>query len=420
MEAVESSNATTGQKDLAQQEILKIKQETADNAGSSRGRQSGSKTVTEPGRGIRTKTEGGRRNMVHSINRTLSEAAAVHAGQGKPISGSTSLNSQPVPPVPQVYDKFVQPFALPPPSSPVPSPLPPAPRKSSQADPIALVASPSAPVKPHVFPRESLPPSASASTHSLPPANTSAFTASTPLSTFGRSSSQLPDRRLTSMAPFPSSKLDSNPVPPNRTSASPHPFPSRRSTSEDSQGSHLGSMSIAEMLNGTSKDGSEGIERTRLGSFPEESSFRRGTAGSDSEDSDEIVLVSTSTHISPPRKKQRLSSSPPTRSKYSASPHPIRSQLSPRRSLSVEMEVDRSRESSESSELSTVDTIERKSSESTAADEDGDEVMSDGFEEEISEVKKGKRRASSIERRGNRECLEFVSQDSIRRVLTGF
>jgi len=84
------------------------------------------------------------------------------------------------------------------------------------------------------------------------------------------------------------------------------------------------------------------------------------------------------------------------------------------------MEVDRSRESSESSELSTVDTIERKSSESTAADEDGDEVMSDGFEEEISEVKKGKRRASSIERRGNRECLEFVSQDSISRVLTGF
>ena len=83
------------------------------------------------------------------------------------------------------------------------------------------------------------------------------------------------------------------------------------------------------------------------------------------------------------------------------------------------MEVDRSRESSESSELSTVDTIERKSSESTAADEDGDEIMSDGFEE-ASEVKKGKRRANSIERGGNREYLEFVSQDSIRRVLTGF
>lgn len=69
------------------------------------------------------------------------------------------------------------------------------------------------------------------------------------------------------------------------------------------------------------------------------------------------------------------------------------------------MEVDRSRESSESSELSTVDTIERKSSESTAADEDGDEIMSDGLEE-ASGVKKGMRRASSIERGGNRECLE--------------
>jgi len=407
MEVDDPSNAGNSAKDLdLNQQILKIKQETADNAGSSGARQSGSDMAMEHAAGISQGTEGEAVELVNSIRRTLSEAEAYQAERGMPNKGSVSRQSQVTTQSNQAtqnFDRFVQPFALPPPS-PVPSPAPPAPRKSSQADPIALVAPAPPTTKPHVFPRQTVPPPS----YSLPTASTSASTSSAPShSTFGRSSTRPPECRVSAMVPFPSSALKSKPAPPSlphkRSSASPHPFPSRRSTSEDSQSSQSRSrsMSIAAMMNDSSRDG-EGIEKSRLRSFQEESNLKGGGAGSDSEDSDEIVLVST--QASPPKKRQRVSSFP------AQPPPPARSRTSPPRSFSLEMDVDRSRESSESvsSELSTVDTVERKSSESTAAhDEEEDELMSDGTEE-VSEVKRGKRKAKGNGRGGNRERLPLA------------